>query len=671
MHIHDLNRVEFFSKEDLAAGHQLSKGEHILRKETLSNYTDINDILELYNIKKYIDNDLYLRDWTQEDIEDFKQKVTEYGKNIGHFFSKIDDNNIVNLYEKTLQCYISSFWEIVNNQKIFKSISRSNFSSILLNESYLIHEILRHKALVSHYDAEIKSFLLSYSKSAEILLSIYEVKDNFRKVQKFLPKSLTIEDKENIISKYLDSNDANLNYIGLIQNVRNETNFRISDKTRLKAKRLHKSETEKFFTKNGGMEYGGSIIFPENSSKIKDVFFDENFIVQYSYSLDFIKQNNNPYNLFQNFKHLFEYTDNQNRISLVSKKSQMGLFERIMGVHSQNEYQGGTAFNLSKMTSHVQIVAYNKLLDDLNNSLEKILHFVFTTAFKEKYVFVDNARFSIPTATSYFEKVRLLAPEFESALKQFKLFAEDGVIDFELLQMSSAPIAIKDIPSLNDKKYIYLNEKNEVMVGCSNLFFSDQTLLTYVEPYGEKKYHTFFDLLANERVKFSNYEDYQKTQLAYLIDNGFISIDSNDFIQIINPSRVLILKDLNDNEVGSYYHYPTDIQQEAQQMEIENIINFKSTLFSKPEQAYFNYFLNKSEFTNGLDLRNSYLHGTQAHPDELEKHEYAYFAYLKLLFLAMLKIDDDLMISNVIKIENEGEIANKTVEPIKNSRADF
>ena len=457
----------------------------------------------------------------------------------------------------------------------------------------------------------------------------------------------------------------------MIQNVRNETNFRISDKTRLKAKRLHKSETEKFFTKNGGMEYGVSIAFPENASKIKDGFFDENFIVHYSYSLDFIKQNNNPYNLFQNFKHLFEYTDNQNRISLVSKKSQMGLFERIMGVHSQNEYQGGTAFNLSKMTSHVQIVAYNKLLDDLNNSLEKILHFVFTTAFKEKYVFVDNARFSIPTATSYFEKVRLLAPEFESALKQFKLFAEDGVIDFELLQMSSAPTAIKDIPRLNDKKYIYLNEKNEVMVSCSNLFFSDQTLLTYVEPYREEKYHTFFDLLANKRVKFSNYEDHQKAQLTYLFDNGFISIDNNDLIQIINPARVLILKDLNDNEVGSYYHYPTDIQQEAQQMEIENIINFESTLFSKPEQAYLNYFLNKSEFTNGLDLRNSYLHGTQAHPDELEKHEYAYFTYLKLLFLAMLKIDDDLMISNVIKIENEGKIANKTVEPIKNPRADF
>ena len=591
MHNYDLNRVEFFSKEDMAGGHQLSKGEHILRKETSSNYTDINDVLELYNIKKYIDNDLYLRNWTQEDITDFKQKVAEYGKVIGQFMSKIDDSNVVDFYEKTLRGYVSSFWEIVSNQNVFKRISKANFSRILSNESHLIHEILEHKALVNHYDAEIKSFLLTYPQSAEILLSIYEVQDDFRKIQKFIPKSLTIEDKENIISGYLDSNDVHLNYIGLIQNVRNRNDFKISDKIRLKAKRLHKSETEKFFTENRGMKYGVTISFPEKASKVKDGFVDENLIAHYSYSLDFIKQNNHPYVLFQNFKYLFEYIDKQNRINLVSKKNQMGLFERIMGVHSQNEYRGGTAFSLSEMTSQGQIFGYNKIISELNISLEEILHFVFTTAFQEKYIFADNARFSIPTATSYFEKVRLLAPEFESALKQFKLFVEDEVIDFELLQMSSAPTAIKDIPSLNENKYIYLNEKNEVMVGCSNLFFSDQTLLAYVEPFREEKYHTFFDLLANEQVEYSNYKDHQKPQLKYLIDNGYISIDSNDIIQINNPARVLILKDLNDNEVGSYYHYPIDIQQEAKQMEEENIINFESTLFSKPEQAYFNYFL--------------------------------------------------------------------------------
>ena len=83
-------------------------------------------------------------------------------------------------------------------------------------------------------------------------------------------------------------------------------------------------------------------------------------------------------------------------------------------------------------------------------------------------------------------------------------------------------------------------------------------------------------------------------------------------------------------------------------MALENIILFGSSLFSKPEQAYFNYSLNKREFTNGLDLRNSYLHGTQANPDETHKHEYAYFTYMKLLVLTMLKIDDDLQIAKAI-----------------------
>jgi hypothetical protein len=66
-------------------------------------------------------------------------------------------------------------------------------------------------------------------------------------------------------------------------------------------------------------------------------------------------------------------------------------------------------------------------------------------------------------------------------LKQYKLFVEEGEIDFELLQISSAPCTIKDIPSLVQNKYIYLNEGNDETTECLNLFFSDQTVLAYVE----------------------------------------------------------------------------------------------------------------------------------------------------------------------------------------------
>lgn len=325
-----------------------------------------------------------------------------------------------------------------------------------------------------------------------------------------------------------------------------------------------------------------------------------------------------------------------------------------MGIHSQNEYRGGTTFSLYEMTSQSQILGYNKIISDLDNSLINILHFVFTSTFQEKYNFAENARLSIPSVTnSYFEKVRLLAPEFESLLKQFKLFVENGIIDFELLQISSSPSAIKDIPSLNKNKYIYFDENNQEMIRCSNLFFSDQTLLAFVEPFKEKEYLSFFDLLVNEQVDFGNYEEHQKSGIRYLVNKGFISIESGGLIKITNSERLLIFKDLYDNEFASFYHYPINFQQEAQQMAHENIVLFDSSLFSKPEQSYFNYFLNKSEFTNGLDLRNSYLHGTQAHPDEIQKHEHAYFTYLKLLVLAMLKMDDDLLISNTITSPNQ------------------
>ncbi|WP_446778133.1 hypothetical protein [Macellibacteroides fermentans] len=648
MHNTDSNKVIFHSKEDIGGGYYLQKGEHILQADTKSIYSDINEVLELYNLKKYIDNDLYLKSWSTDDIANFKTKATEYGNVIGQFMATIYDSNVVDLYENILQEYIHSFWELVNNQSTFKRISKTKFTTIITNEPHLIHEILIHKKLVDHYDNEIKNFLMTYPQSAEILLSIYEVQHNFTKNQKLLPKSLSIEEKETIISNYLDSNDVNYNYLELIQNAKTRNDFKISDKTRLKAKRLHKSETEKVFVNNGGLKFGVSISFPENSIQIKDMYVDENLIAHYSFSLDFIRQNNDPYSLYRNFKDLFEYVDRHNRINLVSKTSQMSVFERIIGVHSQNEYRFGTAFSLSEMASYAQILGYNRVLAKLCISLESILHFVFTTAFQEKYNFASNAHFSIPTApNSNFEKVRLLAPEFESILKQYKLYVEDKAIDLELLQISSAPSAIKDIPSLNNNKYIYFNEDNEEMLLCSNLIFSDQTLLASVEPFKNKQYNTFFDLLANEEgnVKFSNYEEYQKPQLQYLIDKGFISVDNNEIIQVSNAVRLLIFNDLYNNEYASFYHYPIDFQVEVTRMKDDNIVFFERSLFSKPEQSYFNYFLNKSEFTNGLDLRNSYLHGTQASPNEAQKHEYAYFTYLKLLFLTMLKIEDDLLIS--------------------------
>jgi hypothetical protein len=123
-----------------------------------------------------------------------------------------------------------------------------------------------------------------------------------------------------------------------------------------------------------------------------DYHIEISSIVQFVNDQDFIKQYSDPYLLFQNFIVLFEYLDIQSRINLVSKKNKMGIFERLIGVHSQNEYRGGTEFNLLEMSSHIQLAGYKNVLSDLGISLEKVLHEVFTSLFQEKYEFANNCR---------------------------------------------------------------------------------------------------------------------------------------------------------------------------------------------------------------------------------------------------------------------------------------
>lgn len=647
-----MHRIKFHSKEDLSVGYYLKKCEEILRADIKPTYDDINDVIELYNIQLYIDAKLYLNSWTNEDIEGFEQKVNLVKKIIGRFLSNINDGNIIEYCKELSFEYNNSFWNLIDNRNTYKQFSKQKIVEILSTKPSLIHLILTNKNLVDYYKTELKNFLLTYKKSAEILLSIYSVKDDILKKKKYVPKNLTIADKENILNSYLDSEYTNLNYLELIENVKNENDFKISDKTRLKARRLFSQKKEELFSESTGFKYGVNVSFVRNLPNIKDAFTDNENIIHYKYSTDFIEYNESPHTLLKNFKYLFEYIDEQNRIALVSKTSQISTIERIFGIEAKQEYKIGISFKLLESTSLAQVYGYSNVLDKLGITIENVLQSVFTDFFQEEYKFDSKAVLSVPNATnSYLEKIRFLTPELESILKQFKLFVEEGTIDFDLIRISSSSTSIKDIPSLNSNKYIYLNEENKKLNYSLYLLFSDQSLLGYFELYEDKNYTSFFELLTNENPNIDLFEEYQKNDLTYLINDGLLRLDEKGFILISNFERLYILRDLYENDFASFYHYTEDFQKEVLLMATENLVFFESSLFSKQEQSYFNYYLNKSEFTNGKDLRNKYVHGSQANPTDLNKHAYAYFTYLKLFVLVLLKMDDDLKIwkLNILK----------------------
>lgn len=638
----DSRRVIFYSSHDLSLGWHLKKAEKILRSNFVVN--DINDVLELYNISKMFNHELYLHSWTSSDKETFKEQVAKNKITIGLYMSKIDDNNLLDHYKDIISDYIHSFWELVNDQKVYKRISDDVFKNLLLNKKLLINEILKHKGIVQHYGNALRGFLLNYPKSAEILLDAYEVLDPFKTTELYIPKSLTTVDKEQIISNYLDSPDANLNYIELITTMRSRDEIVISDKIRLKAMRSLNIKTEEAMKESIIFNHGVSIGFEKELKQHMKVFLDDDNIVNYIYSADYIIKYKEPFPLLMNFRNLFGYLDNLGKVALVSKYKSEDTIEKIMGLRSKNDYLTGKNFRHIETKSTLEVMAYHMFLEKLDIQLESVIESVYTETFVEKYQYDKNAFFTAPTAASFLEKVRIIAPEFESILKQYKLFVEEGEIDNELLQISSTPLSIKDVPSLLEDKYVYLSEiesDNEVSRVMYHIF-SSQSLLHYVEPFKGKGYKNLFDLLVNEDVSYGSYKDYQKEGLDYLIDNGYLSLIDNNILKFTNLTRIIILRDLHYNEFSTYFYYSEIFRREIKLMQDEGIVYMESSLFSKQEQSYFNYYLNKSEFTNGHNLRNSYLHGTNPAPGNENKHVRAYFTYLKLLVILVLKIEDDL-----------------------------
>lgn len=75
-----MERVNYYSKNDLGSGLQLLQTEKVLdRYQEGQSYSNINDVLELYNVKLFLDNGLSLCSWTEEQIANYKQKTKGFG----------------------------------------------------------------------------------------------------------------------------------------------------------------------------------------------------------------------------------------------------------------------------------------------------------------------------------------------------------------------------------------------------------------------------------------------------------------------------------------------------------------------------------------------------------------------------------------------------------------
>lgn len=632
-----IERVKFYSIEDMSIDDNFNLAIKFI-KNLDSNKKDyeINDILEMFNILKLFQNDI-LKQVEKETSDLCKNSKNLINKIIGKYYNKINNDNVNRILVEIDDIYIEDFFELIDKYKIYERISSDVFIKIISSKKIYLNYVLTNKNLVYYYDEDIKNILLKTDNSAEFLLDNYEIDHIGHIKKKYFPKSLTLKDKEDIFINYVRSENCNLNYLKIIENFQTTSELNIGDKTKLLAKRKIEELQKTFFHTNSGITMETTVRFSCNIEKSCDLKTNGNNW-NFVYNLRWIKENHDYNTLLNNFIYLFDYTDKQMRWTLVSKFSYMGIIERSIITRSKRDYPTSMVFNRINQLSDLQMMGYYTELKKMNIRLEDIIVWFFKEYLVKEFG-IKNYNISMPSKNSnYLEKCRTLLPEIDSCLKQFNYYVEDGIIDPDLLEISSKPLLYKDVKSLLTNKYVY-PIKGEFDI-ITYYLFSNQCMLSYIESKGEK-YNNFYELISKENITKKEIVQFEQKSLDKLINDGYLIIDDNNFIRFKNRKQILILKDLYENEVISYWKLSENEQKEIDNFVSKGLLKFDRSLFSKPEQDYLNYYLNKSEFINSLDLRNMYSHGTQKFGDE-DIHYQNYIIFLRLFILIIIKINDEL-----------------------------
>lgn len=629
-------KIKFYGVHDLSSGSYLQKiEEFFLHWDVKIREPDLNTVLELYNIKKYMEADIRLLSWTNDQFLDYKDRCKIIPQVIGRYFSKITDANLQELCQNINWNYTDDFWQLFCDFKVYLRISPEVFRLVLETDENIVWYVLMHRELAQAFGSVIAEHLVHNSHTAEMLLAHFlAVQERGKPI--FFPAQFTTKMRELALQNYVDREDANLNYVQLLERSQSSTELPIPDRLKLKARRQKEVLQEKLFAESSGFSYGVEVAFksiPDGS--VQEEYREKDHISAYAYSREWLEENQDYPTLLNNFIYLFKYVDACFRCTFLSLPAELGTFERHLGVKGRRDYITGSQFDMKRCRTLLQMAAYSDELQRQHIQIEDIIQWFFEVYLKEEFG-AEGFRYTPPTfGTTYIEKCKLLASATDGILKQYSLFIEDGKVDRELLEISSNPVFFRDVPSSIERKYAYAN--SETIRQEMHLLFSDQSILHYTEKT-KSDYETLPNMLQSVEMYREDFAHFQKDALDQLIERGSVQIGDRGRLQI-NKARVILLADMYYHEVICPSYYDESLCQQLEHLVKTNDIYYKSTLLSKPEQDYLNYILNRSEFSNGLDLRNKYIHDTCPLDENIQSQDY--MELLKVMVLIMIKINEE------------------------------
>lgn len=634
--------IKYYGKNDMSIGWELENSEEKLQGfSSESKVKNVNEAIELFNIAQLLDTGVRLRKWDENIYNGYKAKSSLLMKLCAKFFSEINNDSFMEIEESVCISYLEDFWMLIEKFKVYERIDKDTFKRFMEESNPTLWVILKHKRIVDFFGQELADVLRISEQTPELLA--HNFLEAGEKIRYYFPKELLPSEYEEILKRYVESENPNPNYLHLIMIHNSTKECPISDKLKLAAKKAYHKYWENNQTSGTGIGYGVELSFGDVPDVVS--YEKEGYTIKYTYDIKWLEENLDYPTILNNFKFLFEYFDMFWRCTFVAVKSQMGVFEKYIGMKGKREYIKGTSFNMCNMTSTLQMNAYYNFLQKNNISLELVIKWFFEEYLKEEFGadgFVYNPS---KNDASWLDKCKNISSEMDGVLKQYRMYVEDGQIDRELLEMSSEHIVLGTVPSFLKEKYAYAESTD--MHNKMHLLFSDQSTIAYTEKT-KSTYNSFCLLIMSEEMRRSEFFEYQLPSIDWLIEKNVVYVDNNDVLRL-NREYVAILADMYKHDVVCVQYYGK-YKPVLTEMKDSNDIRTERTLFSVPETNYLNYMLNRAEYSNGKDLRNKYIHSTYPMDEDVQMQDY--MDLLKIMIIIIGKINEEFLIKCTKSDEN-------------------
>lgn len=297
-----IERVRFYGAGDLGTYWQVERAADLAERfDPADAPTSAADMVELYNVQQYAEAGFFPRAYTDAQRAQAEARIPVIRSVVARFFTAIDDTNVAELVAGIAFEYHADLLELLGRNKAFERCDAGTMLPALKATGVNLGEMLANNKLAQAYDTQLCEALLADVRNAELLVRKYMQKDVTNEIH--LPRSFGSIDARELLQGYVDSADANPNYIGLIETapVNNQTG--VDARLKLRAKRRKDRMTEEFFNDHTGVKTGCEVGISDTQDDPVKVEMD-GMVATFTYSGSWLDQTADNPSILNNFQHL-------------------------------------------------------------------------------------------------------------------------------------------------------------------------------------------------------------------------------------------------------------------------------------------------------------------------------------------------------------------------------